>query len=304
MNNDWLDIAVLEDYLDGKLDAKSMHRVERQALEDPFVAQALAGLAEHPSRMSQQVSLLQKQLYERTAVQKQQKRSSVFTWQRLSIGAAAAVMFITVSVIFLMRERAGKEQLAANPKKVEVDLGPVTGPVEQTPVKPNADSHSAAELPQAELSVAAVQPQHKPITSAGNAADEVTAMSAPVAADMQSFSAKDISDSAAVSTVGINSKMTSARIATATPAASAPIDGWAKLDTYLNDHKSVNTPEGVAQIVELSFQINAAGKPVNFKVLTSAGKALDNEAIKLLADGPLWEKPATPETRVNYTVAF
>lgn len=303
MNNDWLDIAVLEDYLDGKLDAKSMHQVERQALEDPFVAQALAGLAEHPSRMSQQVSLLQKQLYERTAVQKQQKRSSVFTWQRLSIGAAAAVMFITVSVIFLMRERAGKEQLAANPRKVEVDLGPVAGSAENIPVKPNPGTGSA-ELPQAELSVAAVRPQNKTVTSAAEAADAVTTMSAPVAADIQAFSTKDISDSVAVNAAGMNSKMASARIATAMPAASAPVEGWAKLDIYLNDHKSVNTPEGVAQIVELSFQINAAGKPFNFKVLTSAGKALDNEAIKLLADGPLWEKPATPETRVNYTVAF
>ncbi|SDL95169.1 hypothetical protein [Pedobacter antarcticus] len=301
MNNDWLDIAILEDYLDGKLDAKSMHQVEKHALEDPFVAQALAGLAEHPSRMSQQVSLLQKQLYERTAVQRQQKKSSVFTWQRLSIGAAAAVMFITVSVIFLMRERAGKEQLAANPKKVEVDLGPVTGPAGQSLVNPGGDS---AELPQTELSVAAVQPKHKPVTSAGNTVDASTTMSAPVAADVQTFGANDISDSVAVSTAAVTSKMASARIATAVPAASAPVDGWAELDTYLNDHKSVNTPEGIAKIVELSFQINAAGKPFNFKVLTSAGKALDSEAIKLLAEGPLWEKPATPETRVNYTVAF
>ncbi len=44
MNNNWLDIDVLEDYLDGKLDAKAMHFVERQALDDPFVAEALEGL--------------------------------------------------------------------------------------------------------------------------------------------------------------------------------------------------------------------------------------------------------------------
>ena len=50
MNKDWLDIGTLEDYLDGKLDTKTMNRVEREALEDPFVAEALAGLSESPKR--------------------------------------------------------------------------------------------------------------------------------------------------------------------------------------------------------------------------------------------------------------
>ena len=56
--NEWLDIDVLEDYLDGKLDAKTMHKVERLSLEDPFVAEALAGLSQSPKR-TQSLSLLQ-----------------------------------------------------------------------------------------------------------------------------------------------------------------------------------------------------------------------------------------------------
>ena len=48
--NEWLDIDVLEDYLDGKLDAKAMHQVEKLSLEDPFVAEALAGLSQSPKR--------------------------------------------------------------------------------------------------------------------------------------------------------------------------------------------------------------------------------------------------------------
>jgi hypothetical protein len=76
VNNDWLDIELLEDYLDGKLDSKAMHRIEKQALEDPFVAQALAGLSESPKRASKSVSLLQKQLYDRIAQQQVSKKET------------------------------------------------------------------------------------------------------------------------------------------------------------------------------------------------------------------------------------
>jgi anti-sigma factor RsiW len=100
LNNDWLDINVLEDYLDGKLDAKAMNRVEREALEDPFVAEALAGLSKAPRRSLESLSMLQKQLHDRVALQKQVKKTSVITWQRLSIAAAAAVLFVSVSVMF------------------------------------------------------------------------------------------------------------------------------------------------------------------------------------------------------------
>ena len=95
MNKDWLDIAVLEDYLDGKLDPRMMNRVEREALEDPFVAEALAGLSASPKRSLESISLLQKQLQERVAEHQHIKKTSVITWQRLSIAATAAVLFIS-----------------------------------------------------------------------------------------------------------------------------------------------------------------------------------------------------------------
>lgn len=127
VNNDWLDIAVLEDYLDGKLDAKTMNRVEREALEDPFVAEALAGLSASPKRSLASISLLQKQLQERIADHQAEKKTKVITWQRLSIAATAAVLFIAVSVVFWMKEVAQQNQLAKHGKEVEVNLNPAPG---------------------------------------------------------------------------------------------------------------------------------------------------------------------------------
>ena len=122
VNNGLLDIEVLTDYLDGKLDAKTMNRIEREALEDPFVAEALAGLSDHANRSVQSLSILQKQLTERIAMQEQHKKAAVVTWQRLSIAATAAVLFVTVSIVFWMREENRRKHLERAP--VEVNIAP------------------------------------------------------------------------------------------------------------------------------------------------------------------------------------
>lgn len=122
MNNDWLDIAVLEDYLDGKLDAQAMHRVEREALEDPFVAEALEGLKAMPKR-KQTLSILQKQLHDRVKNQPVKRKMWGITTHRLSIAATATVAFIAVSILFIMRENNRRNQLAKQDhKEVMINL--------------------------------------------------------------------------------------------------------------------------------------------------------------------------------------
>jgi len=218
VNNDWLDIEILEDYLDGKLDSKAMHQIERQALEDPFVAQALAGLSESPRRVSQSVSLLQKQLYERIAEQQVQKKRTVYTWQRLSIAAAAAVMFISVSIIFVMRVRQNREQLAKGQSRVvEVNMAPVITPASSV---------------------------------------------------------------------------------------SAPLGGWAELDKYMRTHNRLTNTGKPVRSVEVSFMVDKAGHPTAIKVTKSAAKDLDEEAIRLIKDGPRWEQPDIPAGKVTYTIVF
>jgi hypothetical protein len=121
--NEWLDIDVLEDYLDGKLDAKTMHKVERLSLEDPFVAEALAGLSQLPKR-THTLSLLQKQLQERIVKKPIERKRWTITSHRLSIAAAAAVLFVTVSILFLMKENSRKQLSDKQVKKVDVTVAP------------------------------------------------------------------------------------------------------------------------------------------------------------------------------------
>lgn len=147
--NEWLDIDVLEDYLDGKLDAATMHKVERISLDDPFVAEALAGLSQSPKR-AQTLSLLQKQLQQRIAQKPVQEKRWRITAQRLSIGAAAAVLFVTVSILYWMKQNSQRTQLAGD-KKVEVQVAPqaatVILPTDSAPKTPQVTTPQKELVP-------------------------------------------------------------------------------------------------------------------------------------------------------------
>ena len=171
VNKDWLDIAVLEDYLDGKLDAKTMNRVEREALEDPFVAEALAGLSAAPKRSLASISLLQKQLRERIEEQHTTKKQSVITWQRLSIGSAAAVMFITVGIIYWMKQVNYDKLNAA--KKVDVVIAPK---IDKDTILSTAVIPEALTFPEKEA-IAQVNKPNKPTAAELSVQDKVMVQS-------------------------------------------------------------------------------------------------------------------------------
>src|SRR4051812_20895057 len=108
-----------------------MHFVERQALDDPFVAEALEGLRQSPKR-KHTLSILQKQLYDRVSEKPVKRKMWGITTQRLSIAATATVAFIAVSILFFMRE--------TNRKNAEIAARKSTG------VIVNLDSMNAVAL--------------------------------------------------------------------------------------------------------------------------------------------------------------
>ncbi len=99
-----------------------MHELEKQALEDPFLSEALQGYSENDVQAGPHLSLLQRQLDERIAQQQENKNTFFFTWQRLSIAAAAGLMFISAGILFWMKGDNRETRVA---KHVEVKLTPV-----------------------------------------------------------------------------------------------------------------------------------------------------------------------------------
>ena len=118
------DSITIQQYLDGTLDPKLMNALEKQALEDPFLAEALEGYSQN-LHSGHDLSILQRQLHERIMLLQENKKVYDFTWQRLSVAAAAAVLFISAGILFWMNFQKHELTTASNTKEVEANLTPL-----------------------------------------------------------------------------------------------------------------------------------------------------------------------------------
>ena len=247
--NEWLDIDVLEDYLDGKLDGQAMHKVEKLSLEDPFVAQALAGLSQSRKR-SQSLSLLQKQLKERIVQKPLEKKRWTITAQRLSVAAAAAVLFVTVSVLFWMRENNRQFQIANNNlKNVEVNIAP---------------------------QISITKPLIEPTLPVGKVLNQ------PGTDETAALGYKTYKNTSSI-----------------------PIAGWASLTKYLiANNKLVKNTAATGNVVKLSFKVQENGRPSQIKIIQGLNKAENEEAIRLIYEGPNWTVPLNSTNNVALGIKF
>jgi len=100
-----------------------MHELEKKALEDPFLADALEGYTYTSHPLQKNLSILQHQLEERIARQQENKNRFMVSWQRLSIAVAAAVIFVLAGVLFWMKMTLSTKP-AAQDKWAETVLTP------------------------------------------------------------------------------------------------------------------------------------------------------------------------------------
>lgn len=100
--NKHYDINIIKHYLAGKLSVKEMHALERAALDDPLLQDALDGFENQPEHDLMPISLLQSRLEKRISQERNQRDNFFFGRQRLAVGSVAAVLFILACVLFWM----------------------------------------------------------------------------------------------------------------------------------------------------------------------------------------------------------
>lgn len=149
MKNNLADSLSIQQYHEGLLDPREMHELEKKALEDPFLADALEGFgyAEVPG---EHLSLLQRQLHERIVHAQENKKVLDSSWQRLSVAAAAAVLFITSGILFWMNTNQPEPGDTGAERRVEVSLAPdsiaeASAPSQANPGSPREPSVSAGD---------------------------------------------------------------------------------------------------------------------------------------------------------------
>ena len=118
------DIIQVRKYLNGELNARAMHELERRALDDPFLADALEGF-EHASA-DQQANLaeLTNRLHQRT----EKKIRKIIPWIPLS-AAASIIVVLGAGIWFISNrnsQRDAKQELVRDviTEKKEAHVAP------------------------------------------------------------------------------------------------------------------------------------------------------------------------------------
>jgi len=346
--------ADIERYHAGTLPAEERHALEKAALDDPFLADALEGFALTPTPAAD-LQALRQRLAART---EDKKVRSLFAGRRAWMNVAALIVVVAAAgwlATFLFQspghniavEKVPEPPTTAAPvpkenatnSAVTADSSFMNNQLSAAPDKArnNSVANSKAEARSADANDMAVQRQD-------NSAEVVAVDSAPYKAlslkDMamnEKFKASVDSNAGAVTTTAMarsarkmadtvrnvnvvlkplnqapsevvvlnkegrklagRSRYENVKIDTLEPA-----EGWVKFDDYVANNLQT-PPEMRAKPepgeVQLAFDVNSQGEPVNITVVKSLCAKCDEEAIRLLKEGPRWKKKKKGKGKVT-----
>jgi hypothetical protein len=138
MGKQAVDISQIRKYLNGELDARAMHRLERQAQDDPFLMDALEGYQNARSDQQMNLNSLAARLNERVS----EKRSRIIPLRIIAI--AASVMIICGAGLWWLKQKPG---IIKPPSKMQAAVTPGTASSADTvrePAKPAKNTMAAA----------------------------------------------------------------------------------------------------------------------------------------------------------------
>ena len=113
-------IVRIQRYLNDELNRDEMYELEREALDDPLLQDAIDGYRLQKNVSHRQLSLLQQRLADRIAGQAKERNAFFFGWQRLGVAATACVLMVLVLVLLWMRHQPAQQRAAD--KEVHVEL--------------------------------------------------------------------------------------------------------------------------------------------------------------------------------------
>ncbi|MBB5396414.1 carboxypeptidase-like regulatory domain-containing protein [Mucilaginibacter sp. AK015] len=96
MNNKRANISQIQKYLNRELDARAMHKLEREAQDDPFLRDALEGYGNAKNKHHENLNALRQRLQERTAP----KVRRLLPWTVTAIAASLIGFAIVVGLLY------------------------------------------------------------------------------------------------------------------------------------------------------------------------------------------------------------
>jgi hypothetical protein len=126
------DILLIRKYLNGELDARAMHQLERRAQDDPFLMDAIEGYEKVKNDQQLQLNQLSASLQQRIT----HKESRIIPWRMIAI-AASVLVFFTIGGLWIYNSRQPDVPNVALAVKPQVKQSPpATSLAKQSPPAP------------------------------------------------------------------------------------------------------------------------------------------------------------------------
>jgi len=252
-------IMKLQDYIRGDRRGKDANRLEREALTDPFLSDALDGYMGLPDEAAPRIEKMRKRITVRTT----HKRKGFQVWS----AAAVVLVLVTMGVYSLVNpvEPADLYYSLADQEQLFDDVFDTYMVAERSPGTEPVLLRSTPSVAVEPIPLFAY-----PLPIGGEPFVEPYL---PLLEGNFNF-VKDLSEVQE----GIGRK----------PEPAVPANLYKQ---YLADHIQIPI-EGVCPRtkgkVTVSFRVNPAGRPYDVRVVKGLCESLDNEAVRLVREGPNW----------------
>lgn len=255
----------MTEYLRGERRGKTANRLERDALSDPFLFEALEGLTSAGEEVPKEIESLSVRLRKRV------RSGRHFSRRRWGIAAA----FLGVGIILWM----------TLPRKDK--------PVSLTAVTFSADRKANGQEEEVLPLQTAGEEGERKVNSPEQA--EKTALIADRSQPVTFSRSKAVAESSPVAPVKVEIAV---KIENSGTNGSMPIGGIEAFDRYIRD--SLVYPEDALQQrlqgdIRLSFIVNKKGRPSHIRVVQWITRSCNHEAVRLLDKGPAWTYTGSEE---------
>ncbi|MDR1408517.1 MAG: hypothetical protein LBJ23_10820 [Tannerella sp.] len=246
----------LLDYIQGRRKGKPAHRLEREAMRDRFLAEALEGYDAVDGNHVRRIASLRRKLSART---RRGDRTKMYTGI-----AAGLLIFLAAGSYFLVNYEFENFVVQSElPEKADV--------VE-------ADEYADLSAPAAPMSAPAARVE-KPLPPVARQPDAAVArkMNAAESAEVEDHISHEADEN-------VNNRRTTSP----TP---YPAIGMEEYRKYLQEalvRRTTGECAGVKGIVRVEFNIDDTGKPYHFRVRKKLCDEADREAIRLIENGSTW----------------
>jgi hypothetical protein len=310
-------------YVEGSLTPAEMNAMERAALTDPFLSDAMEGMiafAGGTSKFSADSELLKNRLRKRMNITN--KRLAIAYGMVWKVAAILIVIASGVAIVFYSVEKndVRPETLA------KAEKGTYSTPATIDSSRPKSENAAAAIVTRdtfPKMKTASKKsrskteaPVYNETSSKSTAVNDAASMEevkkedvAAVASGQrspQAYGTVHDSSSNARESRALSRKV--AGIATHEEssedslASAIPKAGWNEFYRYIRDNKR-KTDSSAAPIV-MSFDVNRRGRATSIKVLSRVAPDIEAEAVRLISEGPKWKIPRGGSKRVSISFSL